>query len=141
MGRACKGHKFEVWMAVVCWLVKEAMSSLSSSGAVVSVPVSASSSSPPTSGGARTQWLAALSTTAARSHCCPADMFGKTARVMAARRQRREIWVSCFHLCGRAVADICCALRQDAMSAAGDCWVWPTICCPNQRTIHVALSS
>ena len=36
---ARNGHKFDVWKAVVCWLVKEAMSSLSSSGAVVSVPV------------------------------------------------------------------------------------------------------
>ena len=73
------GHKFENWRAGVCWLVKEAMSSLSSSGTVVSVPVSASpSSSPPSSGGARTQWLVALSLRLTRSHSALADVLGRT---------------------------------------------------------------
>ena len=46
-----------------------------------------------------------------------ADMLGKTTRVMAARRRKRAIWTSCFQTCWRAFADICCALRHDAMSA------------------------
>ena len=82
------------------------MSSLSSSGAVVSVPVPASSSSPPSRGGARIQWLVALSMRVARSHSSLADVLGGTARVMAALRQRKGIWISCFHLCWRAFADI-----------------------------------
>ena len=121
------------------------MSSLTSSGAVVSVPVSASSSSPPSSGGARIQQLVALSVRPARSHCPPADTLGKTARVIAASRRRKANLISWFHLCWRAFADICCAKRQDAMSAA-HCRVRVTAGCdrpsavPNQGTIHDALS-
>ena len=59
-------------MSVDCWLVKEAMSSLSSSGAVVSVPVSVYS----LSGCARTPWLQALSVRPARSHCSLAATLG-----------------------------------------------------------------
>ena len=44
------GYRLGVWIAVNCSLVQDAMTSSSSSGAVVSVPVSVSSSSPPTSG-------------------------------------------------------------------------------------------
>ena len=46
--RACNGHWFGVSMAVVCWQMKEAMSS---SSTVVSFLMSVSSSSPPSSGG------------------------------------------------------------------------------------------
>ena len=116
-GRARNGHRFEVWMAVVCWLVKEAMSSLSSSGVVVSVLVSPSSSSPPSSGGARIQWLMALSVRLARSHSTRADGLGRTARVMAAPRWR-AIQISRFHLCWRAFADTCCPLWRASVSAA-----------------------
>ena len=67
-----------------CWVVstwqKEVMSSLSPSGAVVSVPVLASPSSPPSRGGARIQWLVALSMRVARSHSSLADVLGRTAR-------------------------------------------------------------
>ena len=100
-------------MAVVCWLVKEAMSSFSSSGAVVSVPVSVcvlvvssierGCSDP-----------VALSLSPARSHSARADGLGRNARVMAALRQR----ISSFHLWRRGFADRCCPTRHDAMSAA-----------------------
>ena len=115
--RVWSGYFLGVWMVVVCWMVKEAMPSLSSSGAVVFVPVSASSSSPPSSG-AGVQWLVALSMRPARSHCSLADMLGGTARVMAALRRKRATWISCFHLCWSAFADMWCPLRHAATSAA-----------------------
>ena len=68
----------------VAWQ-KEVMSSLSPSGAVVFLPVPAS---------------------VARSHASLADVLRRTARVMAALRRRKGIWISCFHLCWRAFADI-----------------------------------
>ena len=77
-------------MAVVCWPVKEAMSSLSSSGTVVSVLVSPSSCPPPRRD-VRAQWLAALPMSSARSHCSRAGAFGRTARVIAVLRRWRAI--------------------------------------------------
>ena len=50
-GRVWNGYCLQEWMAVDCWLVKEAMSSLSSSCVVVYVSVS--SPSPSSSGGAQ----------------------------------------------------------------------------------------
>ena len=97
--------------------MKEATSSLSSSGTVVG-SVSVSSSSPPSSRGARTQWLLALSVRPARCHCALADLLSGTARVMSALRRGRAIGISCFHLCWMSFTDICCPLRHDAMSAA-----------------------
>ena len=85
--RARNGQRFEVWMAVVCWLVKGGDVVV---GAVVSVPESASSSSPPSSGTARNQWLVALSMRPARSKCSLA-VSGRTAHVMAALRRRKAI--------------------------------------------------
>ena len=91
---------------------EDATSSLSSSGAVVSVPVSASSSSAlQSTGGAGTLWLVALSLRPARNHSALADGLGKTARVMAAPRRRRAIYAgglwltfaadaACCHVCG-----------------------------------------
>ena len=32
-------------------------------------------------------------------HSAQAEGFGRTARVMAALRRRRTVWISCFHLC------------------------------------------
>ena len=74
-------HQLGLWMATVCLLEKETMSSLSSSGAVLSVPVSASS-----------------------SRASLAEMLRKTTRVMASRRRRKAILISWFHLCWRAFA-------------------------------------
>ena len=64
--------------------MKEAMSSLSSSssGTVVSVPMSVSSSSPPSSEGARIQCLVALSVSPARSHSSLAGELGRSVRVI-----------------------------------------------------------
>ena len=78
-GRVWSGYWLGVRTAVVCWLVKKAMSSLSPSGTVVSVPVSESSSSPPVAGGSvyETSQLA--------------DVSGGSARVTAALRRRRAI--------------------------------------------------
>ena len=90
-GRESNGHTFENWRAVVRlvrWLVKEAMPSLSSSDTVVSVPVSASSSSPPSSGCHNPVAGGSVNETSEKPLLSLADMPGKTARVMAARRQR-----------------------------------------------------
>ena len=77
------------------------------------------------------------------SHCSLADVSGKTARVMGAPEEGCLDFVFpsvpegfCRHLLSIvARRDVRCTLL-----GSGDCWVWPKICCPNQGTIHDALS-
>ena len=67
-----------------------------------------------------------------RSHSARAEGFGRTARVMAALRRRRALWISCFHLRWSDFVDICWPLRLDAMSAAY-CSVRVTAGCTSLR--------
>ena len=96
------------------------MSSLSSSGAVLSFPVSASSLSLPSSRSARSQWQEALSVRAAKRNCYLVDVSGRTDRVMAALRRRRVYFIFvlpalldglCRHLLSTAARrDVCSVL-------------------------------
>ena len=74
---------------------RESMSS-SSSRIAVSVSESSRSWSPGPSSRAETrpQWCKALLMMPAKSHSARAQGFGRTARVMAALRRRRAIWIS-----------------------------------------------
>ena len=82
----------------------------------------------------------------AKNHSSTAHVFGRAARVMAALRRKKAIWISCFHLRWRALAEICwpVAARCNVccvLQGSGDCWVWSTVCCPNQGATEDVLNS
>ena len=86
-----------------CLLLHSKREVISSSSSSMAASVLASALSP---------WLVVLSTSPASSHYTRADVFGKTARVIAALRRSRAICTSCSHLCWKAFADIGCPFRH-----------------------------